>query len=93
MLATDTARPRTSPPPTPQPSATPSKVPSTVATMICTAAPGIAMLRTASRSRNEKWIPTPNISRITPSSASSVAISGSAMNPGVNGPMSTPAAM
>ena len=43
---------------------TPSQIPSSVATTIWTSAPGIAIARTASRSRIEKWMPTPNISRI-----------------------------
>ena len=38
-------------------------------------------------------MPTPNISRITPISASSVAIELSAIKPGVNGPIATPARM
>ena len=56
-------------------------------------APGIAIARTAARSRSEKWIPTPNISRMIPMSASSSARSTSAMKPGVNGPSTTPATM
>ena len=48
-------------------------VPRSVTTATGTTAPGIAMPRTASRSLNEKWMPTPNMSRITPSPASSVA--------------------
>ena len=48
----------------------PSPVPRIVATAIWTAAPGTAIARTARRSRNEKWMPTPNISRMTPISAS-----------------------
>ena len=47
----------------------------TVATAIWARAPGTAMARTASRSWREKCRPTPNISRITPISASSLAIS------------------
>ena len=64
--------------------------PSSVATAIWTSAPGTAIPRTASRSRSEKWMPTPNISRMTPISASSAA-SRSATKPGVKGPMATPA--
>ena len=41
-------------------------------TAICTMAPGIAMARTDSRSFSEKCRPTPNISRMTPISASSL---------------------
>ena len=51
-------------------------MPSTVATAICTIAPGIAMARTESRSCKEKCRPTPNISRITPISASSAGQRG-----------------
>ncbi len=93
VLATDTARPSTSPPPRPQPSASPSATPRSVATRIWPIAPGMAIDFTANRSRIEKWMPTPNIRRITPSSASSVAMSWSATKPGVNGPIATPAAM
>ncbi|EEG85673.1 hypothetical protein PROPEN_02481 [Proteus penneri ATCC 35198] len=50
------------------------------------------MAFTAIRSFNEKCKPTPNISRITPISASSGAREVSATKPGVNGPASTPAA-
>ena len=58
---------------------------------ICTTAPGIAMARTESRSSSEKCSPTPNISRITPISASSLASPWSATKPGVNGPIAMPA--
>ncbi len=93
VLAMDTASPRTSPPPGSHPSAAPSHMPRATETTVWTIAPGMAMERTARRSRNEKWMPTPNISRITPSSASSVAIAASAISPGVNGPITTPARM
>ena len=93
VLATDSDSPRTSPPPIPQPSATPSIRPRIVAITIWMSAPGIAMPRTAARSRSEKWMPTPNISRMIPMSASSIAISTSALRPGVNGPSRTPATM
>jgi hypothetical protein len=49
------------------------------------------MRRTDSRSCSEKCSPTPNISSITPISASSAAIFTSATNPGVPGPMAMPA--
>ena len=49
-------------------------MPSSVATAICTSAPGSAILRTASRSSSEKCRPTPNISSITPISASCAAM-------------------
>ena len=87
VLAIESARPSTSPPPMPQPSADPSRCPSSAATIVWTMAPGIAIDRTASRSRIENWMPTPNISRMTPSSASSRAMSVSAIEPGVNGPI------
>lgn len=59
--------------------------------MICTTAPGTAILRTASRSPSEKCRPTPNISSMTPISASWLAMAASATKPGVNGPITTPA--
>ena len=62
-----------------------------VATAICTTAPGTAMAFTDSKSFIEKCRPTPNISRITPISASSLARPWSATKPGVNGPTATPA--
>ncbi len=93
VLAIEMASPSTSPPPTPQPIAAPNATPRSVTTAIRMIAPGTANARTAIRSSIEKWIPTPNISRITPISASSVAIALSAINPGVNGPITTPARM
>ena len=66
-------------------------MPSTVAAAIWTSAPGTAILRTAKRSSGEKWIPTPNMSRMTPISASWEASPASATKPGVNGPTATPA--
>ena len=55
------------------------------------ARPGTAILRTASRSASEKCRPTPNISRMTPISASWAARPASATKPGVNGPTAMPA--
>jgi hypothetical protein len=78
VLATESASPKTSPVPTGQPMAQASAMPSPVAAAICPTAPGIAMARTASRSPREKWRPTPNISRMTPISASWGASSWSA---------------
>ena len=69
----------------------PSSQPSPVAEAIWNSAPGTATLRTFIRSRGEKCSPTPNISRITPISASCGASSVSATQPGVNGPTATPA--
>ena len=68
--------------PSPSRARRPSAAPSSVATAIWTSAPGTAIARTASRSSSEKWMPTPNISRMTPISASSVATAGSAVRPG-----------
>ncbi len=68
-----------------------SSRPSPVANAICAIAPGIAIAFTSSRSPSEKCRPTPNISKITPSSDSSGAIAWSATMPGVNGPITTPA--
>ncbi len=89
--ATDSARPKTSPAPIVQPSIQDKPAPSAVAKPICTMAPGTAMARTDKRSLSEKCRPTPNISRMTPISASSLARPASATKPGVFGPTSTPA--
>ena len=59
--------------------------------MLCPNAPGMAIERTASKSFRLKCSPTPNISRITPISASCEAIFTSPTTPGVYGPISTPA--
>ena len=92
VLATDSASPNTSAAPRSQPHARATPAPSAVATTICTIAPGTAMRRTRSRSLTEKCRPTPNISRITPISASCCARPMSATKPGVAGPMAMPAA-
>ena len=73
VLATDNASPNTRPAPTVQPIRSARPSPSSVATAICAIAPGTAIARTDSRSFSEKCRPTPNISRMIPSSASSVA--------------------
>ncbi len=65
--------------------------PMAVAVTICATAPGSAMKRTDIRSLIEKCRPTPNISRITPISASWLASPESATKPGVNGPTQMPA--
>ena len=83
VLATDSARPKVIPAPIGQPSRLPSPTPKAVATAICTMAPGTAMSRTDHRSFSEKCRPTPNISRMTPISASSLASDWSATKPGV----------
>ena len=82
VLATERQRPKTMPSPQVQPQRCDTAAPSAVASAIYTAAPGSAMRRTESRSPTEKWIPTPNISRMTPISASCCASAGSATNPG-----------
>ena len=92
VLATDSESPNTIPPPILHPQSIATPMPIAVATAICTTAPGTAILRTDSRSSSERWSPTPNISSITPISASSRVSSGSAMKPGVAGPSSAPAA-
>jgi hypothetical protein len=74
VLATDSASPKTMPAPIGQPSHHASPIPSAVALAIWTTAPGMAMPRTESRSSSEKCSPTPNISRMMPISASSLAI-------------------
>ncbi|MCY1241922.1 hypothetical protein D9M72_548520 [compost metagenome] len=79
VLATDSASPYTSPCPHDQPKPHATSMPRKVAIPICTTAPGIAMRFTAIRSLIEKCSPTPNISRITPSSASSGASAWSAV--------------
>ena len=91
VLATDSARPNTTAPIVSQPSIRPKPVPMEVTKAICSSAPGTAMFFTSSRSRSEKCRPTPNISRITPTSASCGARVWSATKPGVNGPTITPA--
>ena len=91
VLATDSARPKTSDPPKLQPQPMATLAPSKVATPICSTAPGNAIFCTSSRSSSEKCRPTPNISSITPISASSFAIPASPTKPGVNGPMRIPA--
>ncbi len=91
VLATEIARPSTMPSATLQPQIETRTAVRAVVSTIWATAPGIASTLTASRSRIEKWMPTPNISRITPSSASCGARCVSATKPGVNGPTATPA--
>ncbi len=83
VLAHDSDSPKTMPAPFDQPIHRAMPQPSVVATAICASAPGRAMLRTDIRSRHEKCRPTPNISRITPISASCGASSWSPTKPGV----------
>jgi hypothetical protein len=90
-LATDSASPNTRPDGNGQPQSVARLAPIAVATTICATAPGSAIVRTFSNVSSEKCSPTPNISRITPISASSPARPLSPTNPGVNGPMATPA--
>jgi hypothetical protein len=91
VLATDSDNPNMIPAPNDHPHKIARPAPSAVATMICVNAPGNATRRTAKRSRMEKCVPTPNISRITPISASCGARCASATKPGVNGPTTIPA--
>lgn len=74
MLATDKARPNTSPCINGQPMLHANAQPSSVATTICASAPGTAIHFTSIRSSSEKCRPTPNISSITPSSESWLAM-------------------
>ena len=64
-------------------SARASTAPRTVATTLCAIAPGTATPRTASSSSRWNCRPTPNISRMTPISASCSASDASATKPGV----------
>jgi hypothetical protein len=66
-------------------------MPRRVATAIWAIAPGIATVHPERRSFSEKCRPTPNISRMTPISASAPASAWSATKPGVCGPTTTPA--
>ena len=91
VLATDSARPNTSPASNDQPQKCVTKIASAVAAMICTTAPGTAIDQTRLRSLNEKCSPTPNMRKMTPISASSGASEVSPTNPGVNGPTRMPA--
>ena len=91
VLATESARPKMTPAPKGHPQKCAAPMPSAVATAICASAPGIAMPRTAMRSRSEKCVPTPNMSSITPISASCGARWLSATQPGVYGPRAMPA--
>ncbi|KUS75983.1 hypothetical protein AWE78_19730 [Escherichia coli] len=91
VLAVERHKPNTIPVINDQPSTAESAIPSSVATAIWAIAPGMAMAFTAIKSFSEKCKPTPNINRMTPSSASSGASLVSATKPGVNGPASTPA--
>ena len=91
VLAQESERPKIRPAPQLQPHQLAASMPNAVASPICTTAPGTAMRFTASRSRNEKCRPTPNISSITPISESWEAIWTSATKPGVAGPIRMPA--
>ena len=91
VLATDSARPRIRPAPNDQPHSIDMPAPISVASTIWTTAPGIAMLRTASSAPSEKCSPTPNMSRITPISASWPAMPVSAVKPGMDVAITAPA--
>jgi len=58
--------------------------------MIWSTAPGTAIFQTRRRSWMEKWRPTPNMRRMTPTSASSPATELFPMKPGVWGPTRMP---
>ena len=91
VLATDSDSPNTTAAGHPHPKAAATPVPSAAAARIWTSAPGTATRRTAIKSSRWKWSPTPNMSRITPTSANWPAISRLATNPGVFGPTTIPA--
>ena len=91
VLQIEIASPRNNPACSPQPHRLATPATMTTMTNVWINAPGTAILRTASKSLIENWMPTPNISRMIPTSASCAAISESAANPGVNGPIATPA--
>ncbi len=93
VLATDRARPSTSPEAQGIPNHSATSRPRSVEAALWMRAPGTATWRTASSSRGWKCRPTPNISSTTPTSASWLASATSPTKPGVWGPMSTPASM
>ena len=70
VLATEIANPKMIPAGTVQPQSWVNPKPNNVAIKVWINAPGIAISRTRQRSAKEKWRPTPNIRKITPSSAS-----------------------
>ena len=76
--ATDSVMPNTRPAPHDQSHQVASPKPIASAAAICSSAPGSAMPRTFIRSSREKCRPTPNISSITPISASWLASAMSA---------------
>jgi len=91
VLATDRDKPNMTAAGRFQPQSRATPAPRSVATSICPMAPGTAMRHTETRSGMEKCSPTPNMSRITPISASCDASEMSPTNPGVKGPIITPA--
>ena len=91
VLATERLSPTTRPVPSGQPHSRHRPMPRAVARTIWRMAPGTASRRTASRSAAEKCSPTPNISKMMPTSANCTESSPSATNPGVKGPTRTPA--
>ncbi len=91
MLATAMAMPMTAPDLSDQPKKWKAIMARMVAAALCTTAPGMATHLTALRSLRWKCRPTPNIMRMTPTSASWWAMCSSPTNPGVCRPMSTPA--
>ena len=67
-------------------------MPHRVADRLCRIAPGMATPFTFSKSSIWKCSPTPNISKIIPTSAKLLVRSWSATNPGMFGPIKKPAA-
>ena len=74
-----------------RPSGMPTAAPAIVVIRIWAMAPGTATRRTGASSRKENSTPSANSRRTTPTSARSPIWSTSPTNPGVNGPMTTPA--
>ncbi|OGO58241.1 MAG: hypothetical protein A2V85_14930 [Chloroflexi bacterium RBG_16_72_14] len=88
----DTAAPITTAAVGGRPSARTARVPTSATIRTWSRAPGITIERTLASSCSENSTPSANRSSTTPSSASSEMRSTSPTNPGVNGPMITPAA-
>ena len=91
VLATQRAIPNTAAAGRDHPNLLPARIPRAVTAAICTRAPVTAIPRTARKSLRRKWSPTPNIRRMTPTSANCSAMARFTMKPGVWGPMSSPA--
>jgi hypothetical protein len=76
-----------------QPIASPKAAPSAIVSGICKAPATKAMRRTRTSSLRENSTPRENIRKATPRLASDITRSRSTVNPGVFGPIRTPARM